>query len=429
MTKPGRGSVVAPQESREPRRSLSSATTLAQPAGPDSPGIQDSVSIPSSRPSGSGSFGETHRSKMPQQRVHRRGPPASRPADAPIGDHDTVHHEQRKTSSTTACGHSDAAKPTTRSESKRRSSASGSQRHSHQSMIYEVEADAGDPTRISRLGRHPDGLRGTGLSGTEWPRPPPVDRYCPRRWACRLGPDLRESHGDAHEQWRRPCGGILPLLVGRGRVWFRQRGHVACAADAGCGDAPGQRSSGRLAQLGALAPVHGAGPGRWSLGRSRAPKARDDGDRSHQGVLLALIPLAWALGLLAFPLLLVLVVFVRHSFADQRRCLDVVYATSGVTHTPPARACPAGRRRCGGTDGRPGGGWCADQGDRCAAGGACRRRHHVIQLRLSPFALGLVLAVGGVGALTGATLSTAVGNRLGTGGAIICSYAVSAVGP
>jgi MFS family permease len=51
-----------------------------------------------------------------------------------------------------------------------------------------------------------------------------------------------------------------------------------------------------------------------------------------------------------------------------------------------------------------------------------------LQLQLSPFALGLVFAVGGVGALTGALLSTAVGNRLGTGGAIICSYAVSAVG-
>ena len=35
-----------------------------------------------------------------------------------------------------------------------------------------------------------------------------------------------------------------------------------------------------------------------------------------------------------------------------------------------------------------------------------------------------MLAVGGVGALTGALLSTAVGNR----GAIICSYTVSAVG-
>jgi MFS family permease len=51
-----------------------------------------------------------------------------------------------------------------------------------------------------------------------------------------------------------------------------------------------------------------------------------------------------------------------------------------------------------------------------------------IQLQLSPFELGLVFAVGGVGALTGATFSTAVGNRLGTGGTIICSYAVSAVG-
>ena len=39
-----------------------------------------------------------------------------------------------------------------------------------------------------------------------------------------------------------------------------------------------------------------------------------------------------------------------------------------------------------------------------------------------------MLAVGGVGALIGALFSTAVGNRLGTGGAIICSYAVSAVG-
>jgi MFS family permease len=51
-----------------------------------------------------------------------------------------------------------------------------------------------------------------------------------------------------------------------------------------------------------------------------------------------------------------------------------------------------------------------------------------LQLQLSPFALGLVLAVGGMGALIGALFSTAVGNRLGTGGAIICTYAVSAVG-
>lgn len=52
----------------------------------------------------------------------------------------------------------------------------------------------------------------------------------------------------------------------------------------------------------------------------------------------------------------------------------------------------------------------------------------LLALRLSPFQLGLVFAVAGVGALVGATVSTAVGNRLGTGGAIICSYAVSAVG-
>lgn len=51
-----------------------------------------------------------------------------------------------------------------------------------------------------------------------------------------------------------------------------------------------------------------------------------------------------------------------------------------------------------------------------------------IQLQLSPLQLGLVLAVGGAGALTGAALSTALGHRLGTGGAIICSHVVSAVG-
>lgn len=49
-----------------------------------------------------------------------------------------------------------------------------------------------------------------------------------------------------------------------------------------------------------------------------------------------------------------------------------------------------------------------------------------LQLQLSPFQLGLVFAVAGVGALVGALVSTAVGNRLGTGGAIICSHAVSA---
>ena len=42
--------------------------------------------------------------------------------------------------------------------------------------------------------------------------------------------------------------------------------------------------------------------------------------------------------------------------------------------------------------------------------------------------MGLVFAVAGLGALLGATTSTAVGRGLGTGGAIICSHAVSAVG-
>ncbi|SDS38649.1 Predicted arabinose efflux permease, MFS family [Friedmanniella luteola] len=51
-----------------------------------------------------------------------------------------------------------------------------------------------------------------------------------------------------------------------------------------------------------------------------------------------------------------------------------------------------------------------------------------LQLQLSALQLGLVLAVGGVGALAGAVLSTAVGHRLGTGGTIICSHAASAVG-
>lgn len=51
-----------------------------------------------------------------------------------------------------------------------------------------------------------------------------------------------------------------------------------------------------------------------------------------------------------------------------------------------------------------------------------------LQLRLSPLQLGLVFAVAGLGALVGAMISTAVGNRLGTGGAIICSNAISTVG-
>ncbi|GAA1430476.1 MFS transporter [Microlunatus lacustris] len=49
-----------------------------------------------------------------------------------------------------------------------------------------------------------------------------------------------------------------------------------------------------------------------------------------------------------------------------------------------------------------------------------------LQLELSALQLGLVLAVGGAGALGGAASSTAVGHRLGTGGAIICSYTASA---
>lgn len=51
-----------------------------------------------------------------------------------------------------------------------------------------------------------------------------------------------------------------------------------------------------------------------------------------------------------------------------------------------------------------------------------------IQLQLTALQLGLVLALGGVGAIAGAALSTAMGHRLGTGGTIICSHAVSAAG-
>ncbi|KRF37726.1 MFS transporter [Nocardioides sp. Soil805] len=49
-------------------------------------------------------------------------------------------------------------------------------------------------------------------------------------------------------------------------------------------------------------------------------------------------------------------------------------------------------------------------------------------LDLSALQLGLVFAVAGLGALLGAALSTRVGVRLGTGGAIICSYSVTVVG-
>lgn len=48
-----------------------------------------------------------------------------------------------------------------------------------------------------------------------------------------------------------------------------------------------------------------------------------------------------------------------------------------------------------------------------------------LQLDLSAFQLGLVYGAAGVGALGGAVLSTTLGHRLGTGGAIICAYAVS----
>lgn len=51
-----------------------------------------------------------------------------------------------------------------------------------------------------------------------------------------------------------------------------------------------------------------------------------------------------------------------------------------------------------------------------------------LQLDLSPLQLGLVFAVAGLGALLGAALSTRVGLRLGTVGAIICSYSVTALG-
>lgn len=49
-------------------------------------------------------------------------------------------------------------------------------------------------------------------------------------------------------------------------------------------------------------------------------------------------------------------------------------------------------------------------------------------LGLTAVQLGLVLAVAGVGAVVGAWRSTAVGRRLGSGGAVVCAYAVSALG-
>ena len=52
----------------------------------------------------------------------------------------------------------------------------------------------------------------------------------------------------------------------------------------------------------------------------------------------------------------------------------------------------------------------------------------LLRLRLTPLELGLVYAVAGVGALVGASVTTALGRRLGTGGAVITSYLTSAVG-
>ena len=51
-----------------------------------------------------------------------------------------------------------------------------------------------------------------------------------------------------------------------------------------------------------------------------------------------------------------------------------------------------------------------------------------LELDLTPFQLGLVFAVAGLGALLGAVTSTAAGVRLGSGGVIICAHSVSALG-
>ena len=52
----------------------------------------------------------------------------------------------------------------------------------------------------------------------------------------------------------------------------------------------------------------------------------------------------------------------------------------------------------------------------------------LLRLGLTPLELGLVYAVAGVGALVGAGVSTVVGRRLGTGGAVVTSYLTSAAG-
>ena len=51
----------------------------------------------------------------------------------------------------------------------------------------------------------------------------------------------------------------------------------------------------------------------------------------------------------------------------------------------------------------------------------------LLVLDLTAWQLGLVFSVAGIGALVGASTSTRVGDRLGTIGAVVCSYAVSAV--
>lgn len=52
----------------------------------------------------------------------------------------------------------------------------------------------------------------------------------------------------------------------------------------------------------------------------------------------------------------------------------------------------------------------------------------LIELGLSPLQLGIATALGGAGAVVGATLSTAGGRRLGTGGAVIAAHLASTVG-
>lgn len=52
----------------------------------------------------------------------------------------------------------------------------------------------------------------------------------------------------------------------------------------------------------------------------------------------------------------------------------------------------------------------------------------LVELGLSPFQYGVATACGGVGGVVGATLSTAGGRRLGTGGAVIAAHLASVVG-